>query len=385
MKSEATIREIRLFEFYAKYIWPIHRLFARRYISKRCRQCAISTNHTALAENGVCSMCRNETKSQSSSLDSRDQTIMKRELDTVLRSASGTGQWKYDALVLFSGGKDSSFLLHQLQQEYLGLRVMALTVDNGFMSPVALENIKHALSQLGVDHMMYEPNKAIVSKMFAYAFTHLNEHGTAGTVDQFDGDFIHDVARNIASQLEIPLILSGVSPTQVEQLLGLHTFESPREFEKSKRTEVAGIALQDVFTNDEMNYWWDGQSHPDEKIPRMIFPFYAWGYNESTIRHHVSELGLIEPARSSPLVTNSQLVPLMGLVDMAARGYSSFEPQFAELIRAGKADKTFWRNVFELLEYSAKTGWFIAASVDTVLARLNLTRADVGIGKDIPS
>lgn len=377
MESQV-IREARLFEFYARYVWPVHRLFAHRYLTQRCRQCVVSSAYAPLDDNHICHECRT-AQVQNQNLHKPRQETMARELDSLLRSVSKTGPWKYDALVLFSGGKDSCYLIHKLQQNYPDLRLLALTIDNSFMSPVARENIAYALSKLTVDHMVYKPKTTTIAKMFAYAFTHLNKHGASGTVDQFDGDLIHDIARNIAVQLKIPLILSGVSPIQVERILKLHTYESPPSIETSKRTHVAGISLRDIFTPDEMNYWWDGSSHPDEKIPRMLYPFYAWGYNEQEMRQQVLDLGLIREGHNSPLITNSELVPLMGLVDIAHLGYSSFEPEFAELARAGKADKKFWRSVFELLEYSAKTGRFISASVDEVLERLNLTRKQVGI------
>mgnify|MGYP007013250707 CR=1 FL=1 len=70
---------------------------------------------------------------------------------------------------------------------------------------------------------------------------------------------------------------------------------------------------------------------------------------------------------------------MMALVDMAKYGYSSFEPEFSQMVREGKADPHFWRPVFEMSEYATKTGHFVSKSVDNMLVRLNLRREDVGL------
>ena len=57
---------------------------------------------------------------------------------------------KYDCLVGVSGGTDSSFLLHLLKKVY-GLRVLAVNLDNGWNSEIAVENIKKMTKDLDID------------------------------------------------------------------------------------------------------------------------------------------------------------------------------------------------------------------------------------------
>lgn len=56
---------------------------------------------------------------------------------------------KYDCLVGISGGTDSSYLLH-LCKEY-NLRVLAVNLDNGWNSDIAVKNIKKITSALNYD------------------------------------------------------------------------------------------------------------------------------------------------------------------------------------------------------------------------------------------
>ena len=200
-----------------------------------------------------------------------------------------------------------------------------------------------------------------------------------GTLSVRDGDGVEyaNVARNMAAQMGIPLIFSGLSKTQVENILHLNTFETSREEEAQDRTEVAGLKLSDIFEPNELNWWWSGSKWSEEQRPHMIFPFYVWNLEEEDIKKYVVKKKIIEDGNQSPLLTNMQLIPLMGLVDMAQFGYSSFEPEFAKNVRQGKSDRVFWRNTFEIVEYAANTGFFINESVDQLLGELGLTRKDV--------
>lgn len=56
---------------------------------------------------------------------------------------------KYDCIIGTSGGTDSSYLLH-IAKEY-GLRVLAVNLDNGWSSDIAVKNIKVVTSALNYD------------------------------------------------------------------------------------------------------------------------------------------------------------------------------------------------------------------------------------------
>ncbi|MDA8141818.1 MAG: hypothetical protein M0036_24495 [Desulfobacteraceae bacterium] len=375
--SEKIVREVRLLEFYIKYIWPVHRRLARKFLSPRCQRCILPETYAPLVD-GLCPHCRDEEETEHPP-NPETKLRMQNAFDLLMDDLSQRGHRQYHVLLLFSGGKDSTYMLHRLIHDYPGLRILALTIDNTFMSPVAMENIQEIVRRLGVDHMILRPRAATMEKMFRYAITHLNDRGCAGTVDQFDGDFFSDLARNLAAKLEIPFIICGLSPAQVEHILGLSTFITDPQQEAKAREEVAGIRLRDIFDEEEMHYWWDGSMWSAERRPRLIFPLYVWDLSEEFIKQEVLRLGLMPRGDESPLITNHRLIPLLGIVDMLQFGYSTFEPEFARNIRQGKAQRKKWLHTFEIFEYAARTGRFLGSAVDEALARLALTRADVGI------
>ncbi len=291
----------------------------------------------------------------------------------------GAGTGLYDALVLFSGGKDSTYMIHRLRTEFPRLRMLAFTIHNGFMSPVAERNVQELIERLDIDHVFVRPRKAFHVKLFRYCITHLNADGGYGTVDFSDGEFMLDTARRLAAEKDIPLILCGYSRYQVQNGLRLDDFESPRERECSDRVETAGLPLKDIFAPDEVELWWHGARWPRGRVARLFFPLFAWDLEEEEVKKKVAEWGLLPKKAHSPIATNHKLIPLLGVTDVHQRGYSGFEIEFCRMIREGKADYRQWLFTFEFLEYTARTGLFVKSVVIDLLAQLGLRTEDVGI------
>lgn len=69
--------------------------------------------------------------------------------------SSGKGK-RYDCIIGVSGGTDSSYLLHLAKQE--GLRPLAVNLDNGWNSDIAVKNIRKMTTALGIDLETYVVN-----------------------------------------------------------------------------------------------------------------------------------------------------------------------------------------------------------------------------------
>lgn len=387
--KDDVLTSARRFEFVARRIWPRVRRFCLHQLTPRCRRCAISARvpGVELIE-GICNKCRasDELRENSGEADSEARDILqqRRELDELLRSYQGRGKGRYDALVILSGGKDSSYLLYRLKSDYAGLRILAATWNSGFYSAVALESARQIARKLDVDHIIYNLSARVFKNLYRYTLTHVNEGGCYTTVDQLDGALNQHMGINLAAQFDIPLLITGLDWAQALIKAGYRHFELPQEhlegrFDWKRSERKSSTRLADVFPEDDLKLWWDGDRWPKERWPRFIMPFLAWRPDKKIISEELTRLGLVVSGHTSPLITNMEVLPLMAAVDMAKFGYCTFEPEFSDMIRSKETDPIFWRNVFELLEYLVKKRRFLNKGFLSTLKRLDLTPADVGL------
>jgi N-acetyl sugar amidotransferase len=94
-------------------------------------------------ENGICNFCRD--------YDNSYQGLLKKdELNEFVKKIKKDGEKKiYDCIVGVSGGVDSSFALYTAVK--LGLKPLAVHLDNGWNSELAVSNISNLVKKLKVD------------------------------------------------------------------------------------------------------------------------------------------------------------------------------------------------------------------------------------------
>lgn len=379
MRAEDRIAAIEEFMRYAFEEWPKQREHLVGQIANRCTNCILSENYTSIVD-GLCAECRSYQADADGHSDDQDIAGMEKELDDLLKNCEGKAEGKYDALVMFSGGKDSTIILHQLRTRYQGLRLLALMVDNGFTSSIGLANVRRVSNILDdVDHLIIKPKANLFKNTFRYALTHLNDGGCYSSVDRLGGDLAFDIGRNTAASFGIPLVIHGGTRAQLHKILKLYSYKTSRTSEKERRDTTGGFTLSDIYDEEEMKYWWDGSAWPDDKIPRVVFPLYVWQYDEQAMRREVIRLGLIEEGHDNPIVSNYDLLPVNFAVDVYHLGYSGYEPEFSQLVREQKTDRHFWLYLFESIEYLTKQGTLLRECIDDTLHKLALTREEVGL------
>lgn len=125
-----------------------------RIIKKiNCSRCGLPGNWSLTRFNaqGICNFCLYYDTVKHKLRDfKRWNKSFRDHLDT------HKGKFQYDAVVGFSGGKDSSYIIHKLTQHY-GYKILAVTVNFGFMpTQFAIENSKRVVRKLNVDHYIYD-------------------------------------------------------------------------------------------------------------------------------------------------------------------------------------------------------------------------------------
>ncbi len=88
-----------------------------------------------------------------------------RVIDSIPRRRA---QSRFDAIILYSGGKDSSYMLVHLARS--GLRLCAWMLDQGYQSPTALTNARRLCERLGVPLEIEKPEGRRMNDLFRLGF-----------------------------------------------------------------------------------------------------------------------------------------------------------------------------------------------------------------------
>jgi len=174
-----------------------------------CNKCLLSNRYPGFQsdEQGVCQICRQyeEVKPHVDRYfkTEEDFTRLLWEIKKTHPNESG-----YDCLLMFSGGKDSSYVLYRLID--MGLKVLTFTFDNGYISEAAFRNIKRTTSNLKVDHVVGQ------SPQMNHVF--LESMHTHHNVCQGCWHALNTKAVEIAHEKGIPLVISGLSRGQIFEM-----------------------------------------------------------------------------------------------------------------------------------------------------------------------
>ena len=166
-----------------------------------CSKCGLASNYPGVSfdQNGVCSQC-NAFESYREQAQSWFQPL--KQLEKIL--ATRMVESEYDCMALLSGGKDSTYMLGRLAD--MGLRVLAFTLDNGYISEQAKANIRRVVTTLGVDHVF--GSTPAMNEIFVDS---LKRHSN---VCQGCFKTIYTLAMNMAKEKKIPFLFTGLSRGQ---------------------------------------------------------------------------------------------------------------------------------------------------------------------------
>ena len=113
-----------------------------------CSRCVMDTSDPDIRfdERGVCHHCH----AYDEAVRTRVMTGEPAKLDALVAEIKAAGRGKpYDCIIGVSGGVDSTYVAYAIRK--LGLRPLAVHLDNGWDSELAVKNIQHVLEKLGIE------------------------------------------------------------------------------------------------------------------------------------------------------------------------------------------------------------------------------------------
>jgi hypothetical protein len=349
---------------------------------KSCRNCLLPREvpDSNIDDSGLCALCR-EYGRRGADTEEELRKMREADLEAALRDCRRGGE--YDCLVNLSGGKDSCYLVYRLAREY-GLKVLAFTTDMN-VPPVAWENIRRTIDLLGVDHLVHTPDREFYRKLYRYLLQNQEARGAVRTVCYVCAPLFEGYALATAVEKGIPLVVAGYSPGQPEP--DRMVYEYSRRLLTETDWTPPEVRDSGLFGDEELRLFWNPFRYPAGTVfPRYLAPFHAWEYNQGLVMKKVVEVGLVGTRRhASPVHSNCPLNWLLMYSDLKHLHYNPYHPEFAKLIREGKASRAHWRIGAPMVNAMIRTKTFLGRNVKRSLEWLDLREEDLQITRPAPS
>lgn len=247
----------------------------------------------------------------------------------------------YHCVVAWSGGKDSTYTLWSLKQQF-GLTLLAFTFDNSFVSPEAFRNMRTVAENLGVDHIIVKPRFDLLREVFVgsmqpglYPRRALER---ASSICNSCMAFAKGIGLRIALEKRVPLIVYGWSPGQVPMASAF--FQTNRkmlqamvEASKAPLATVTQIPLDAYFPDETLLNWADEASAI--RYPVLAAPLAFLDYDEDAEMRAVQALGWERPLDTDPNSTNCLLNMFASQTHLQDTGYHPYVMELAALVRNG--------------------------------------------------
>jgi hypothetical protein len=299
---------------------------------KRCTKCILSSNFPRIKfdNKGVCNFCNNELL-YTTEQDNID--IACKEITALFEDKRGKSE--YDAIVCYSGGKDSTYTLKLAVEKYK-LKILSFTLDNGFISPVAFKNIEKVVSNLGVDHYTFRPSYSFMKDLFRVSS--LENIYNPKTLTRISSNcnscitIVNIMSLKIALEKKIPFILAGFTLGQIPSNT-IYYQNNYQFFEESRKPIVE--KLKSELGDDVKKYMQISEEliNNTENYPYNVNLLCMEDITEKEIVDKILPLGWVKPADVDGCSTNCRVNAFNNYVHLKKHGYSPYELELSHLIR----------------------------------------------------
>ncbi|MCX6653529.1 MAG: phosphoadenosine phosphosulfate reductase family protein [Candidatus Bathyarchaeota archaeon] len=319
---------------------------------KRCTKCILPETFPGISfdEHGICNYCNDYKKVEVKGEE---------ELGSLLSKYRGKGK-KYDCIVPVSGGRDSSYVLHQMVKKY-DMRVLALTVDNGAIMPEGYRNIDVVTKALEINHVWLKNEDQIKTsqnnvKIKFNAWLKKPSINTIVPVLNAGDKTMNLRMYKYAHDNSIPLVIGGnnTGNSSLEQehfktgFMGIFpdergrytTFDKIRLFinfgwEFIRNTNNYHWSIFKEYLTGSLVYFFESIQKPKDVIPVGFYDYIYW--NEKQVVSTVKELGW--KGASDTLATwriDDSAYPLIDYIYYSLVGFNEFDEHYSKLVREGQ-------------------------------------------------
>ncbi len=298
-----------------------------------CSNCVLPETFPGIRfdSQGVCNFCLEFKRVKN--LEEKKKEY-KQKFERLVREYKGKNS--YDALMCYSGGKDSTYTLIILKEEY-SLNVLAFTLDNGFMPGQTFKNIRNVIENLSIDHIFFKPRFDILEKIFCecskdniYPPKTLER---ASSICTSCMGIVKFSALRLTIEKNIPFIIFGWSPGQAPITSSI-VKNNPQMLRMMQNVvfeplyKLAGDEIKAYFLED---IYFKGSYH----FPYNVNPLAFLDYNEEKIYQKISRIGWMAPEDTDSNSTNCLLNAFANDVHIKRYGFHPYAWEIANMIRQG--------------------------------------------------
>jgi tRNA(Ile)-lysidine synthase TilS/MesJ len=302
-----------------------------------CGNCSLPSTFPGIHFNneGTCNFCQDY---KGSGFQETQKAIYKQKFLALLKG--NRGHSAYDALMCYSGGKDSTYTLAILKEEYR-LNVLAVSFDNGFLPEQTLENIKNVVEKLNVDHVLIKPRFDILAGIFDYCAVNdvfpLKALERSSAICTSCMGIIKYSALRMALEKDIPLVAYGWSPGQAPVSSSVMK-NLPLMVKKMQNTLLE--PLRRIAGNEIIPYFLEDKHYSDPyRLPYNINPMAFLDYDIDAIYRSISRFGWKKPEEVDANSTNCLLNSFANYVHKKKLGFHPYAFELANLVREGNLDR----------------------------------------------
>lgn len=208
---------------------------------KYCTRCCVPETQEGVQfdEMGICTACRSSEEKMHI-----DWTVREKQLRTILDEAKAKSGNGYDCVLPISGGKDSFFQAHVLTKVY-GLKPLAVTFNQNWVSETGFYNLQRCLEVFDLDHLQFTPARGLVNRLAKKSLDAIGDacwHCHSGV-----GAF----PLQVATRFKIPLLVWGES---IAESAGRATYSCPgTKFDRDYFTKVSAKLTAEEMISAELS------------------------------------------------------------------------------------------------------------------------------------
>ena len=302
-----------------------------------CQNCIVTNSFFGLKINsdGLCDFCVNPAHVNPNWKKVQIRKAMKQSClqdwnNTVKEMKELYGDQENCCVLGFSGGKDSTALVDMLINEY-HLRPFLVTLNTGYMTDIAINNIKQTLQKMNLekDHIFIDDAIPLFTKLYRFLFYNhnSNEKGLTLEICHLCTDILHTLLVKEAMKKKLKFVVIGFSPDQIAR----YFYET-----SPKDTLRDGLPRPEKFKKtldkNELKLYLD-ENLPLDSLPRVLYPYHVIHYDEHEIIKRIEAKELIDKGKGNPVLTNCHVVKVALMYDLYRYGGITYALQYAELIR----------------------------------------------------